>query len=133
MKNLKITLSLLILICISSCDDFLSEKPDNRTEIDTPAKISELLVEAYPQMSYFEIAETMSDNVFDSGMPETLANNEQNYNWLIQTETTNIDTQAYYWDACYKAIAHANKALQAINELGNPTSLNPQKGEALIA
>lgn len=133
MKNLKITLSLLILICISSCDDFLSEKPDNRTEIDTPAKISELLVEAYPQMSYFEIAETMSDNVFDSGMPETLANNEQNYNWLIQTETTNIDTQAYYWDACYKAIAHANKALQAIEELGNTTSLNPQKGEALIA
>ena len=133
MKNLKITLSLLILISITSCDDFLSEKPDNRTEIDTPAKISELLVEAYPQMSYFEIAETMSDNVFDSGMPETLANNEQNYNWLIQTETTNIDTQAYYWDACYKAIAHANKALQAIDELGNPTSLNPQKGEALIA
>lgn len=133
MKNLKITLSLLILISITSCDDFLSEKPDNRTEIDTPAKISELLVNAYPAMSYFEIAETMSDNVFDTGLPETLTRNEQNYNWLIQTETTDIDTQAYYWDACYKAIAHANKALQAIEELGSPASLNPQKGEALIA
>lgn len=133
MKNLKIALSLLILICISSCDEFLSEKPDNRTEIDTPAKISELLVEAYPKMSYFEIAETMSDNVFDSGLPETLQKNEQNYNWLIQTETTDIDTQAYYWDACYNAIAHANKALEAIDQLGNPASLNPQKGEALVA
>lgn len=133
MKNLKIALSLLILICITSCDDFLSEKPDNRTEIDSPEKIKELLVEAYPQMSYFEIAETMSDNVFDSGLATTLVRNEQNYNWEINTEATDIDTQAYYWDACYKAIAHANKALEAIEELGSPASLNPQRGEALIA
>ena len=133
MKKLKITLSLLILISITSCDDFLSEKPDNRTEIDTPDKISEILVGAYPQMSYFDIAETMSDNVFDSGLPETLIKNEQNYNWEIQTETADIDTQAYYWDACYKAIAHANKALEAIDELGNTADLNPQKGEALMA
>lgn len=133
MKNLKIALSLLILISITSCDDFLSEKPDNRTEIDTPEKISEILVNAYPQMSYFDIAETMSDNVFDSGMAQTLLKNEQNYNWKIQTETADIDTQAYYWDACYTAIAHANKALEAIDQLGNSPSLNPQKGEALLA
>ena len=24
---------------------------------------------------------------------------------------TDIDTKLYYWDACYKAIAHANQAL----------------------
>jgi hypothetical protein len=133
MKKLKITLLLLVLIGVSSCDDFLSEKPDNRTEINTPDKISEVLVNAYPQMSYFDIAETMSDNVFDSGMAETLPKNEQNYNWEIQTETNKIDTQAFYWDACYTAIAHANTALQAIEELGSPSSLNPQKGEALLA
>lgn len=133
MKKLKITLLLLTLVSVSSCDDFLSEKPDNRTEINTPDKISEVLVNAYPQMSYFDIAETMSDNVFDSGMAETLQKNEQNYNWEIQTETNNIDTQAFYWDACYTAIAHANTALQAIEELGSPSSLNPQKGEALLA
>lgn len=133
MKKIKITLLLLVLISASSCDEFLSEKPDNRTEIDTPEKISELLVEAYPQISYFDIAETMSDNVFDSQLPETILKNEQNYNWQMQTETAQIDTQAMYWDACYKAIAHANKALQAIDQLGNPASLNPQKGEALMA
>lgn len=133
MKKIKITLLLLVLISASSCDEFLSEKPDNRTEIDTPEKISELLVEAYPQMSYFDIAETMSDNVFDSQLPETILKNEQSYNWQTQTETSQIDTQAMYWDACYKAIAHANKALEAIEELGSPASLNPQKGEALIA
>lgn len=133
MKKLKITLLLLTLVSVSSCDDFLSEKPDNRTEINTPDKISEVLVYAYPQMSYFDIAETMSDNVFDSELPSTLQKNEQNYNWEIQTETDNIDTQAFYWDACYKAIAHANTALHAIEDLGSPSSLNPQKGEALLA
>lgn len=133
MKNIKIALLLLVLVGASSCDDFLSEKPDNRTEIDTPDKISEILVNAYPQMSYFDIAETMSDNVFDSRMAETLQKNEQNYNWEIQTETNNIDTQAYYWDACYTAIAHANTALEAIEKLGNAATLNPQKGEALLA
>ena len=66
MKNIKITLSLLVLISISSCDEFLSETPDNRTQIDTPEKISELLVNAYPNGTYMDIAETMSDNVFDS-------------------------------------------------------------------
>nr|WP_315256790.1 RagB/SusD family nutrient uptake outer membrane protein [uncultured Flavobacterium sp.] len=135
MKNLKIILLLLMLAGVSSCDDFLSEKPDNRTEINTPDKISEVLVNAYPQMSYFDIAETMSDNVFDAGFQfgNTLQKNLQNYNWEIQTETNNIDTQAYYWDACYKAIAHANTALQAIESLGSPSTLNPQKGEALLA
>lgn len=129
MRKLKITLALLVLIGSSSCDDFLSEKPDNRTEIDTADKISEVLVNAYPQMSYFDIAETMSDNVFDSGMATTLLKNEQNYNWLIQTEANDIDTQAYYWDACYNAIAHANTALQAIEDLGNTADLQPQKAK----
>lgn len=133
MKNIKIALTLLFVVSLSSCDDFLSETPDNRTQIDTADKISELLVNAYPSGgTYMEFAETMTDNVGDGQLAETLPKNEQNYNWEMNNET-NIDTQANYWDACYRAIAHANKALQAINELGNPSSLNPQKGEALLA
>lgn len=133
MKNIKIALSLLLLISISSCDEFLSETPDNRTQIDTPEKISELLVNAYPVGgTYMDFAETMSDNVTDGRLVETLPKNEQNYNWQMQNET-NIDTQANYWDACYRAIAHANKALQAIEEQGFPASLNAQRGEALLA
>lgn len=132
MKNIKITLSLLILICITSCDDFLSEVPDNRTKIDTPEKISELLVTAYPNKAYVLLAETMSDNVFDSDIPTTDLANEQSYNWEMQTQI-GIDSEAEYWSAAYTAIAVSNQALQAIEELGSPASLNPQKGEALIA
>lgn len=133
MKNIKIALSLVLLFSISSCDEFLSETPDNRTQIDTPEKISELLVNAYPVGgTYMDFAETMSDNVTDGRLVETLPKNLQNYNWQMQDET-NVDTQANYWDACYRAIAHANKALQAIAQQGYPASMNAQRGEALLA
>lgn len=131
-KYIKVTLSFLMLISLVSCDDFLSEIPDNRTQIDTPEKISELLVYAYPQASYMDLAETMSDNVGDGELGNIAIKNEQSYNWEMHTET-NIDTESYYWDACYRAIAHANQALKSIEELGNPATLNPQKGEALLA
>ncbi|KAF2513790.1 RagB/SusD family nutrient uptake outer membrane protein [Flavobacterium foetidum] len=131
-KYLKITFALLLLITFSSCDEFLSEIPDNRTQIDTPEKISEVLVNAYPQASYLDLAETMSDNVGDGELATKILRNEQNYNWETNTET-NWDTETFYWAACYNAIAHANQALKSIEQLGNPASLNPQKGEALVA
>ena len=133
MKNIKIMLSLILLISITSCDDFLSEIPDNRTQIDTPEKISELLVTAYPNASYFPIAEVMSDNVFDT--ESTVISrviNEQSFNWEMHTEIGD-DSENVFWTASYGAIAAANQALESIEKLGNPTSLNPQKGEALIA
>ncbi|OOG66764.1 RagB/SusD family nutrient uptake outer membrane protein [Flavobacterium sp. A45] len=132
MKNIKIALSLLVLLGISSCEDFLSEVPDNRTQIDRPDKIKELLVNAYPAASYMDLAETMSDNVADGQLELKTIKNEQSYNWEMQDQT-NVDTEARYWDECYKAIAHANQALQSIEGLGNPANLNPQKGEALMA
>ena len=42
----------LLLVLIFSCDDVLSEVPDNRTEINSAEKISELLVGAYPEVGY---------------------------------------------------------------------------------
>lgn len=134
MKKIKIILALLLLVSISSCDEFLSETPDNRTQIDTPEKISELLVNAYPDACYMEFAETMTDNVFDSGDPGLFnIQNTENYNWEMNSNGSALDSQERYWNACYSAIAHANTALRAIEELGSPANLNPQKGEALLA
>lgn len=133
MRNIKIVLSLLLLVGVSSCDEFLSETPDNRLQIDTPDKISELLVDAYPDGTYMEIAETMTDNVSDNKSSLVNINNVQNYNWELQDDQTSRDTQGFYWNACYKAIATANQALVAITELGDTPELNPQKGEALLA
>lgn len=115
-----------------SCDGYLSEIPDNRTIINTPEKISELLVIAYPDAGYMDMAETMSDNVGDknSGLPTEL--NLANYNWEV-LEINNLDHPVTYWNACYKAIAQANQALFSIDDLGGSDELNPQKGEALLA
>lgn len=133
MKNIKITLSLLILLGVSSCDEFLSEVPDNRTMIDTPEKISELLVSAYPNNSYFAMGEGMSDNVFDTELKQASnLNNDQSFNWEMHTQI-GYETQNGFWTESYASIAAANQALVSIEKLGNPASLNPQKGEALIA
>lgn len=133
MKKITVTLSFLLIFGLTSCDDFLSEVPDNRTQLDSPEKISELLINAYPLSNYMEFAETMTDNVFDSeDLTKTTIKNSQAYNWEM-IEATNRDTPAHYWDACYKAIAHANQALDAIEKLGGSAALNPQKGEALLA
>ncbi len=123
-------LVLILLVC-NSCEDYLSEFPDNRTQIDTPEKIAELLVAAYPEACYMNMAETMSDNVGDkNSRPSEL--NEVMYNW----ETTDVDDLDYplgYWNACYKAIAQANQALFSIEELGDLSNTKAQKGEALLA
>jgi hypothetical protein len=131
MKKIKLTLAILSLLGISSCSDFLSEVPDDRTQLNSSEKISELLVNAYPNASYVSFAETMTDNVFETDKNITLKNT-QSYNWEMNDET-GIDTPSKYWDECYVAIAHANQALNEIKKSGNPASLNSQKGEALIA
>jgi hypothetical protein len=114
------------------CSDYLSEIQDNRTAIDSKEKISELLVNAYPDRNYMEFAETMSDNVFDSGSA-SLNNifNTSMYNWEIPIGV-DLDKPQSYWNSCYRAISYSNQALEAITKLGDTPDLKPQKAEALL-
>ena len=49
MKKINILYSAITAaFMLSSCSDFLDTMPDNRAEIDTEAKITSLLVSAYP-------------------------------------------------------------------------------------
>lgn len=132
---------LLATISLSSCDSFLSEVPDNRTQIDTPIKAAELIATAYPQGTMAVLGETMSDNAFDSGrITYTNTTNTENYNWEIVRDE-NQDTPTHYWEACYKAIASANAGIEALdkfiaeNEKTNKSTkdLYSIKGEALVA
>ncbi|AJA68048.1 putative outer membrane protein [Myroides odoratimimus] len=142
MNRVKILVGLLILATATvGCSDFLSEVPDNRTQIDTPKKVGELLVGAYPNTSHAEFAEQMSDNVVDSGrLHFTSLQTEQNYQWLPATEE-DIDSQYAFWMDSYKAIASANKALEALEEMqkeyaNKPSSnygLKQLRAEALLA
>ena len=49
-------------VLLASCNDYLDVLPDNRAELDTEAKIRELLVSAYPESNYYLLAEMSSDN-----------------------------------------------------------------------
>lgn len=135
MKKLNLLYITIIgmVIALSSCNDFLDEMPDSRTEVDNEAKITAILVSAYanayPVMSY----ELASDNTMDNGAhyDPFWKMITQMYRW---EDVNDVDDDAPngIWQGCYGAIASANIALQAIEEFGNPASLDAQKGEALI-
>lgn len=122
----------MAIMGLTSCSDFLSELPDNRTEINTQDKIGKLLVSAYPQTSYILSSEISSDNTDKSESNNNASRlAEQLYNWQDVSETL-MDSPTALWGDSYKAVASANEALEAINEMGNPASLNAAKGEALL-
>lgn len=108
--------------------------PDNRTELDSEAKIFKLLVSAYPQNSYALIAELSSDNVDDYGLrnPNTSRFYNEVFRWQDGREDGNYSGTSV-WEACNQSISAANEVLEAIEKLGKPTSLNPTRGEALLA
>lgn len=133
MKKFIIYISVFSLFTLSGCDKYLDTVPDNRTEIDTPEKISELLVGAYPAASYHAFCELMSDNVednYDNAPPSPIYSKPYFWQDVLQLDQ---DSPQFYWSSCYRAIAAANQALESINKLGGGANLNPQKGEALVA
>lgn len=134
MKKLYILCAALgATLMLGSCDDFLNTMPDNRAELDTEAKVASMLVSAYPNKVPILMMEYGTDNVMDHG-PQYAVNykdQEEIYLWQDITLDDNDDPR-YMWQAHYSAIASANQALQAIDDLGNPASLAPQKAEALL-
>lgn len=115
-----------------SCDDYLDEMPDNRTEIDTKEKIRSLLISAYPSASHCLVAEQSSDNVDDNGSTWSYTSlEEQAYKWQDVTEQS-TDSPHDIWDEYYSATASSNMALEAIEEMGDSKDLAALKAEALI-
>lgn len=130
-----IIISLLAFgIITASCDDYLDKIPDNRTELNSPSAIGEILVNAYPNASFADFCEPMTDNAGDKG-PDAYMKDQSNteaYKWTEEFSSVYQGTPAYYWKACYKAIAHANEALAGIESLKGGEEYKSYKGEALI-
>lgn len=127
-------LSLLVLSLLwTSCERYLGQAPDQRTQINTPDKVGKLLVNAYPGGNYMLFAEAMSDNVSDNyleGRADVI--NTDAYFWR-DIRSISRDSPANYWNEAYKAIAVANHALRAIEENGDGSEYQAWKGEALVA
>lgn len=133
MKKLNFIFTIIgLVVLLASCDDFLSTMPDNRAELNTEAKISSILVSAYPNKVPIIMMEYGSDNVMDNGVLYTSdTRKEEVYQWMDITTDSNDDPR-YMWQGHYSAVASANHALEAIEEMGNPERLAPQRAEALI-
>lgn len=126
---------MLSATALVSCNDFLDEVPDSRTEIDTEVKVQKILVEAYPKTAYIQINELMSDNhdMYKEDNPYTTRYYDEVWNWKDLTESNNESTQ-YIWSRGYDAIANANLALEGIEKMGGATTLalKEAKAEALL-
>jgi hypothetical protein len=139
MKNSIKTSSIFILFLLlfSGCDSFLDTVPDNRTELDTEDKISQLLTSAYPDANYALVTNSMSDGVsYRQGLSPRAGTdyntiNEDAYFWR-DTRSTASDSPDGFWTACYYAIASANHALAAINASNDQEQYKYQRSEALL-
>ena len=130
-----------------SCDDFLDKLPDNRTQLDTPQKIKELMMTCYPIANYSMVSELSSDNLIDNRAPNAagLYYNVNAFDRMdndlfawedVRSHDNDEDSPYYIWEQYYQSIAAANLVLKAIEDLeakGELTeSMDAQKGEALI-
>ena len=129
-------LAIMLALSVSSCEDYLSELPDNRTQIDSEDKVVRLLTAAYPSATVDVMAECLSDNIDDMG--ERYSNYtsrfyDQLYNLEDPTDMDN-DGPYFIWQGYYNAIANANQALRSIEEMGGATTqtLRQAKAEALL-
>ncbi len=126
------------LFMLTSCNDFLDTQPDNRPSVDSESKVAALVTSAYPSNSYAFVTEVSSDNVDDYGAnnPYTDRFFDQLYAWTDLTESNNDDTERF-WNQSYMAIASANEALKAIDEIEakgeSSTVLTECRAEALLA
>ena len=120
---------------LSSCDSFLDELPDNRMELKSAQDITDLLVSAYPSVNPAFLLERYSDNSdqFDvTGWNDGDQFQEEAYNWKDITDISTSEAPQELWQNYYLKVATANQALQTIEKQGNPSSLNAQRGEALL-
>jgi len=132
MKNIKYIMVLFVgLFSLASCDDYLSEVPDSRIELDNIDKVAELLANAYPECSYLFL-ETMTDNVDAAPTNRTTQTSEELFCWKTVSSISQ-DSPSFYWTYAYRGIAHANQALVSLEKLdGDKTRINAIRGEALL-
>lgn len=106
---------IIFVLGICSCDSFLSEAPDNRLRPNNVEQVKALLVNAYPEGSWYFV-EWMTDNVGKTPGNLMLPYMTEIYTFQ-KVRSTFQDTPVYYWTSAYRAIAHANQAMISLDEI----------------
>lgn len=131
---LRIALLAAVVVTVTSCDDILDESPDNRTEIDTPEKVRQLLTSGYPTSYPAVICELSGDNFVDNNVVVTSTHkdpyytfHEEAYAWedIVDYSTSTDDTPYAVWESYYGGIAVCNHAIAAIEEMCEERGTTP--------
>lgn len=123
----------LLSCTLLSCGRYLEVTPDSSFDIhiDSEDKIAELLTGAYPDISYFPFLETRTDNVGERTYGEHYQLNEAMYLWE-DYEQEDLDTPLAYWNACYRGIGQANKALELLRSYPKTERVKALYAEAFL-
>ena len=143
MKKIYFNIVLSAIVLVAGGCHFLDKNPDMRTEIDSKKKVQLLLVNAYDAPNYGPIGEFCSDNIVDNNTPwgETKAAHKtplsqmmsELFAWQDVTSDNSQDSPYWVWNYCYKNIAVANQALDAIKKLEEEgQDMSAEKAEALL-
>ncbi|KGN71722.1 RagB/SusD family protein [Porphyromonas sp. COT-239 OH1446] len=126
-------LLLLAVTLFGGCGKYLDVTPDSSFDvvIDSEEKIAELLTGAYPDASYFPFLETRTDNVGQRTYGEHYQLNEAMYFWE-DYDQEDLDTPLAYWNACYRGIAQANKALELLKKYPKTDRVKALYAEAFL-
>lgn len=116
------------MLGMTACNDKLDELPDNRTDVNSPEKIAQLLTSGYPESTPAEICELYGDNFVDNNVCVPGAHKdadakfqEEAYKWedIRNYSTGDDDTPYQVWEAYYKGIAVCNHAIDAMKKLSD--------------
>jgi len=119
----------LAALVLSGCG-FLDQEPDNRTAITKPEQVKKLLASAYSDADFAWICEFSSDNIVDNnsedgtwrrynlGVGKGECENEA-FAWkpTVSSGSNDGDSPVRIWSGAYKAIAVANHALEAMDQI----------------
>lgn len=125
----------LVWICLlcPACNKYLDTAPDNRTEINSVEKITQLVAAAYPKACYAAMLNSRVDYVTDKGTGTEHDSNTYPFFWR-DVESQSQDTPEYFWAKCYFSIAEVNHAVEAIEKLDakEKEKITPYLGEGLV-
>ena len=97
MKKISVLLFGLGLLSLSSCNEFLDKLPDDRAEVNTFEKVTQLVSSAYATASPGFLMEWSSDNVTDNGKTFYYQpNQDQVYRWK-EVNTNGNDDPRQVW------------------------------------
>ncbi|MBR1725139.1 MAG: RagB/SusD family nutrient uptake outer membrane protein [Muribaculaceae bacterium] len=148
----------LLLMALSSCNDFLDKTPDTRVYLVNVEQLRQLMVDGYMGTNIAQTCELSSDNIVDNNAPPTLKtgmrynlkayslSDEQLFAWDDVDKANDNDTPSGVWQGCYGAIAVCNAVLQKVAEFeeagadangvlsqDDKAKLSAVKGEALVS